>query len=79
MNAPANWCNKVSCLPYAAGIVKSESGATIQVTVTLRDSGSHVSDRGDPPGAKCNAGVCDVYVRVLFHWREVLCDVLSSR
>ena len=63
-NAPANWCNKVSCFPYAADIVKSQSDATIQVTVTLRDSGSHVSDWGDPRGATCKAGVCDVYVQV---------------
>jgi hypothetical protein len=63
-NATSNWCNKVSCPPYAADIVKSQSDATIQVTVTLRDSGSHVSDWGDPPGATCKAGVCDVHVQV---------------
>jgi hypothetical protein len=61
-SGPNAICTQASCAPLKADIVKS--GATIVVTLTLRDSGSHVSDWGDPPGATCKAGVCDVHLQV---------------
>jgi hypothetical protein len=60
-SGPNAVCTQASCAPLEADIVKS--GATTVVTLTLRDSGSHVSYWGDPLGATCKAGVCDVHVQ----------------
>jgi hypothetical protein len=60
--AHASQCSHPLCDPCQADIVKS--GTTIQVTLTLRDSGSHVSNWFDPPGASCKSGVCVVNVEV---------------